>query len=203
MAARVAAIHSQNVASLGHVAVGLCAGRTLSGVEQRHVKASMVIFSGLALLPDLDYLGVAMGLPDEGPLGHRGAAHSLVPALLVGLLAALLAPRWSVGRWRLGLVAGLVVASHALLDSMTTGSRGAPLLWPFTFHRFAMPWRPIPNAPCGLSYISPLGLRVAATEFIQFFPFLLVAFRPANRRPPARPTPAPVAKAAQPVGVER
>ena len=163
----------------------------------------MVIFSGLALLPDLDYLGVAMGLPNEGPLGHRGAAHSLVPALLIGLLAALLAPRWGVARWRLGLVAGLVVASHALLDAMTTGSRGAPLLWPFTFHRFVMPWRPIPNAPCGLSYISPLGLRVAATEFIQFFPFLVVAFRPGGRRTAPVAAVAPVSKATRPLGAER
>jgi inner membrane protein len=163
----------------------------------------MVIFSGLALLPDLDYLAVAMGLPNEGPLGHRGAAHSLLPALAVGLLAALLAPRWSVSRWRLGLVAGLVVASHALLDAMTTGSRGAPLLWPFTFHRFAMPWRPIPNAPCGLGYISPLGLRVAATEFIQFFPFLVIAFRPATRRPATGAAPVPVPKTPRPLGAER
>ena len=163
----------------------------------------MVIFAGLALLPDLDYLGVAMGLPNEGPLGHRGAAHSLLPALVVGLLAALLAPRWGVSRWRLGLVAGLVVASHALLDAMTTGSRGAPLLWPFTFHRFAMPWRPIPNAPCGLAYISPLGLQVAETEFIQFFPFLVVAFRPAIRRGAPADAPVPVPKTARPLGAER
>lgn len=73
---------------------------------------------------------------------------------------------------------GLVVASHALLDAMTAHSRGVPLLWPLSFHRFEMPWRPIPDAPYGLAYVSLVGLRVAATEFLQFLPFLLFAARP-------------------------
>lgn len=152
----------------------------------------MVLFSGLALLPDLDYLGVMMGVPDAGPCGHRGATHSLIPPLVVAAIGAVVAARLALPRWRTAVLCGLAVGSHALLDAMTVGSRGVPLLWPLSFTRFEMPWRPIPNAPCGLDYLSREGLRVAVIELFQFLPLVLLALRPApgwrlswhNRRVP-------------------
>ena len=173
------------VASLGHLAIGMCAGRAFANDARDTHQASvhpasvMAIFAGLALLPDLDYVAVSLGLPDEGPLGHRGAAHSLVLPLLAAGVALAVARRLQLPASRLGLAVGLVVTSHAVLDAMTGGgSRGVPLLWPFCFHRFEAPWRPIPNAPCGLAYISRRGLAVAVTELVQFSPFLLYALRP-------------------------
>jgi inner membrane protein len=149
----------------------------------------MLACSGLSMLPDLDVIGVMMGVPDVGPCGHRGATHSLALPILVGLIAAALAPRWNLQRGRLAVICGLVVSSHLLLDAMTTASRGVPLLWPISFHRFALPWRPIPNAPCGLEYLSTAGLRVASIELVLFLPLLLVALWPARsvRRPGAPP----------------
>lgn len=141
----------------------------------------MAIFSGLAILPDADYLLVALGAPNEGPIGHRGAAHSLALVLLVAGVALTVAGRARLPAWRLALTAALAVASHAVLDAMTGGgSRGIPLLWPFSFYRFEAPWRPIPNAPCGLAYISRAGLAVAVTELIQFSPLLLYALGPSR-----------------------
>jgi len=173
------------MASLGHLAIGMCAGRAFANDARENHQATvrpasvMAVFAGLALLPDLDYVAVSFGLPDEGPLGHRGAAHSLVLPLLVAGLAVAMARRLRLPAWRLGLAVGLVVTSHAVLDAMTGGgSRGVPLLWPFCFHRFEAPWRPIPNAPCGLAYLSHTGLGVAATELVQFSPFLVYALRP-------------------------
>lgn len=139
----------------------------------------MLVCSGLSLLPDLDYLGVALGVPDMGPCGHRGASHSLVLPLLVTFVAAALFRGSALSRWRLGLICGLVVASHPVLDALTGDSRGVPLLWPVTFARFQMPWRPIPNPPCGLEFVSATGLRGAAVEFLLFLPLLLVALWPA------------------------
>lgn len=143
----------------------------------------MLVCSGLSLLPDLDYLAVMLGVPDVGPCGHRGATHALVLPLIVAASAAVAAPRFNMPRWRLSLICGLVVASHLLLDAMTTSSRGVPLLWPVTFHRFELPWRPIPNAPCGLEFVSALGLRVASIELLLFLPLLLVAFWPSAGGP--------------------
>jgi inner membrane protein len=174
--------HSLRVASLGHVAVGMLVGRTLPPGSDRRTAGTMAVCAGLALLPDLDYLGVMMGLVDSGPCGHRGATHSLIVPLLVASLAAAISPRFNLPRWRTAVLCGLAVASHALLDAMTVGSRGVPLLWPFTFARFEMPWRPIPNAPCGLHYLSAQGLRVATIELFQFFPVLLLALWPRSRR---------------------
>lgn len=145
---------------------------------ETRIAKPMLICSGLALLPDLDYVGVMLGVADTGPCGHRGATHSLIPALLIALLAAATAPRFSLPRARTAIIAGMVVASHALLDAMTESSRGVPVLWPINFARFEMPWRPIPNAPCGLAYISMTGLRVASVELIQFLPAIVVALWP-------------------------
>jgi inner membrane protein len=160
--------------------VGMLAGRVLTRQSGIRAIKPILICSGLALLPDLDYVGVMLGIADAGPCGHRGATHSLVPPLLIALLAALVAPRFHLPRWRAAAVLGLVVASHALLDAMTESSRGVPLLWPLSFARFEMPWRPIPNAPCGLAYLSMAGLRVASVELMQFLPVVLLTLWPSE-----------------------
>lgn len=159
-------------------------GERLGPSDRWRTVGAMLAFSGLALLPDLDYLGVMMGVPNSGPCGHRGASHSLVPVIAAALLAAAVAPRFRIARWQLALLAGAVVGSHALLDAMTVTSRGVPLFWPITFTRFEMPWRPIPNAPCGLEYVSREGLRVAVIEFFQFLPLLILALRPVKKMVP-------------------
>ena len=167
------------MASLGHLAIGMLVGRLYRPESPARAAVPMAIFSGLSLLPDLDYVGVMLGVPNVGPCGHRGASHSLVSALLIMLAVAALAPRLKLPRWRAAIGVGLVIASHPILDAMTSIGRGVPLLWPFSFHRFESPWRPIPDAPCGLEFISMTGLRVACVEFLQFFPLLVFALRPA------------------------
>jgi inner membrane protein len=158
-------------------------GRGFATATGARMGWTMAVFSGLAILPDADYLVVALGGPNEGPIGHRGAAHSLALVLLAAGVAFTFAGRARLPAWRLAVTVGLVVASHALLDAMTGGgSRGVPLLWPLSFHRFEAPWRPIPNAPCGLAYISRAGLGVAVTELIQFSPLLIYALRPSRWR---------------------
>jgi inner membrane protein len=185
------------VASLGHVAVGMLAGRALRPTDRALAVMPMVICSALSMLPDLDYVGVMLGIPDSGPCGHRGATHSLMAPVMVALLAFWVAPRLRLSRWRTALLCGLVVASHALLDASTLGSRGVPLMWPFSFTRFEMPWRPIPNAPCGFAYFSTAGLRVAAVELAQFLPVIVMALWPGTGlRPEPRPLAVPVTERA-------
>src|SRR5262245_61653671 len=121
------------MASFGHVAVGLLTGRLHGGGRDRgdgrpsgdgggtkrprpSSWKTLIVFAGLALLPDADVLLVAFGACDNGACGHRGASHSLPLAIAVGLLGALVA-------WRLGwpvlrtfVATTCAVASHALLD---------------------------------------------------------------------------------------
>ena len=137
----------------------------------------MAAWSALALLPDADVIGFAMGVRYADPWGHRGAAHSLAIALVVaGAIAFAARARTAPRRLlRLIAVATLVVASHGLLDTLTDGGLGVALFWPFSLTRYFAPWRPIPVAPIGLTFLSPYGFFVALTELALFAPLLVFA----------------------------
>jgi inner membrane protein len=167
------------VASIGHVAVGLTAARS-DGREARW--PSLLFWSALSLLPDIDVVGFMRGVPYGAPWGHRGATHSLALAIAggiaTGLAARVLRPRWfQRPPLQVALVATVVLASHGLLDTMTDGGLGAALLWPFSLTRFFAPWRPVPVAPIGPAFFTPDGAMIALTEVVLFLPLWLLAFR--------------------------
>jgi inner membrane protein len=173
------------VASIGHVAIGMAAGRRFTWRDGApRVLVAMLGFSALAMLPDADVLGFALGVPYGAPFGHRGALHSLAVAVAIGIAAAIVARARAPGARavRLGVYVGLVVASHGLLDAMTDGGKGVALLWPFTAHRYFFAWRPIPVAPIGAGFLSMRGLRVAAIELVEFAPFFAYALFARRRR---------------------
>jgi inner membrane protein len=175
------------MASLGHIAVGMAAARI-----DRHTPAprwsSMAWWSALSLLPDVDVVGFALGVNYGDPWGHRGATHSFTFSIALGLAVGL-AARWfkrpalrlagarSGQAARTGLIATIVLASHATLDTMTDGGLGCALLWPFDLTRYFAPWRPIPVAPIGLAFFSPYGGIIALTELALFSPLLIFALR--------------------------
>jgi inner membrane protein len=167
------------MASIGHAIVGAWAARIapLSGAPGRDA----LLLGSLALLPDLDVVAFALCVPYAAPFGHRGASHSLAAAVLVGLASALVARAWGGRAGRVGMVVGLVVASHGLLDALTDGGLGAALLWPFSNERFFAPWRPLPVAPIGARFWSARGLAVAATELAWFLPLLVWTGWPRRR----------------------
>jgi inner membrane protein len=191
------------MASYGHLAVGLLAGRLHGGADatrdERTSAGTLLFFATLAVLPDMDILGVACGVPDLGPFGHRGFSHSLVTALALGLLCGGLARRFGWPAVRTAVAATLAVASHGILDAFCEGGRGIPLLWPLADARFHAPWRVLPDAPRGLKMLSRPGLFDLAVEFAVFFPltaFALWRGRPAllrtgTTRAPARPESSP------------
>jgi inner membrane protein len=169
------------MASLGHIAVGIAAGRRWGGTAPAR---AMLAFSALSMAPDLDVIGMAAGVPYGAPWGHRGAAHSLVIAALLGLGFAALARGRSRPAPPFGptaLVAAAVAASHGLLDAMTTGGRGVAFFWPLSTHRYFLPWRPIPVAPIGVGFLSARGMAVGAWELLVFLPLLAYALWPRSR----------------------
>lgn len=171
------------MASLGHIAVGLAAGRYLAPppASRARLVRTMAALSALSLLPDADIIGFALGIPYAHPFGHRGASHALSVAAALGVLAGLAARRAGLPALRLSLIATLVVASHGLLDTLTDGGLGIALLWPFSNERFFAPVRPIPVAPIGAAFFSPRGLHCAIIESFYFLPFLLYALWPRRR----------------------
>jgi inner membrane protein len=169
------------VASVGHVIVGLAAGRLWAGggASTSQLTWAMLAFSALALLPDADVVTFAFGIPYAHPFGHRGASHSVVFAALVGALIGLVARLRAHGRpLRLAALSAAVVVSHPLLDAMTTGGLGVAWAWPWSAERAFLPWRPIPVSPIGAGFLSERGLKVALTELVQGLPLWLWALWP-------------------------
>jgi len=172
------------VASIGHILVGAAASKAYR-TGQRTIwspVAAAVFWSGLSLLPDVDVIGFRLGVRYADPWGHRGATHSFAFALAVATIVWIVAKAARLPAGRTALVALAVVASHALLDTMTDGGLGCALLYPFSNARFFAPWRPIPVAPIGPAFLSGRGLRIAIIETIAMSPFLIYALWPRRQR---------------------
>ena len=78
--------------------------------------------------------------------GHRGLTHSIPFAMVLGAAPArsrLLGPGWTGSRLNLWIWLSLVIASHGVLDTVTSYGAGVTLLAPFSWHRFKAPWIPI------------------------------------------------------------
>jgi inner membrane protein len=144
--------------------------------------SAVAFWSAVSLLPDLDVIGFSFGVRYANPWGHRGATHSLAIAALVGVAGGLVARRFAKPPLRTGIMIALVLASHAVLDTMTDGGLGCALFWPFDRTRYFAPWRPIPVAPIGFGFLSPVGVAIALTELVLFAPLLVFAvWRPGRR----------------------
>lgn len=172
------------MASVGHLAVGLCLGRyLLPSVSTKQTWLGMGIMAALALLPDADVIAFVLRIPYAAPWGHRGASHSLALGIAGGLLCGtLLSPLWS-SRFRTIFAATIAIVSHGLLDCLTDGGLGVALLWPYSLTRYFAPLRPIPVAPIGLGLLSSRGLAVLFTETIYFLPLFVLALWPQKKRP--------------------
>ena len=174
------------MASLGHVAVGMAAARLYHHASPPRW-SSLASWSALSLLPDVDVIGFAFGVDYGDPWGHRGATHSIAFSVGLALAIGIAARRFKRPFVRTFLFASAVLASHAILDTMTDGGLGCALWWPIDLARYFAPWRPIPVAPIGPDFFSREGGVVALTELVLFAPLLLYALRFSRR--PAKPIP--------------
>ena len=155
--------------ALTHVMVPVALG--VAVVRRKPPFGFGLLTMGLAVLPDLDTIGLRLGIPYEHFWGHRGFMHSLTFALAVSVVAAFAAGRWLrptfKTTWRLGLFLLAVTATHPLLDAMTDGGLGVALFSPFDETRYFLPFRPIQVSPIGLRYVfSPWGLAVILSELL-------------------------------------
>ena len=150
---------------MSHAVVGVALG-TLTSVPFRR-RAFWTLAAVLPVLPDLDVLGRAFGVPFSSPWGHRGLSHSLVGAVVVGVLAALLAHRrLALPFARLAVYFVAITASHGILDALTDGGPGIAFLAPFDNTRYFFPWRPIPVSPLAAHFFSEWGWRVFKLELL-------------------------------------
>lgn len=171
------------MASVLHLAVGMAAGRYYADRTERPAAwPSMVAFAALSHAPDLDVWAFRLGIPYEAPWGHRGAAHSLLLAVVVGLLLGAITRLGKNGPFLLtALFAAFVAASHGVLDGMTDGGEGVAFFWPFDTTRYFLPWRPLPVAPLGFGVFSVRAAGVFLGEAVLGLPLFWYALE--RRRP--------------------
>ena len=83
-------------------------GSTLVACGLSRPRATLVVLGAvLAVVPDLDVVGIAFGWGLDHPLGHRGLSHSVLAALTLAVLGTLaIRARPPERRWRIWLVPG-------------------------------------------------------------------------------------------------
>jgi len=125
----------------------------------------MALALACAVLPDIDAVGLWLGIPYDHPFGHRGFTHSLPFAVALAGGGTLLAPAVEAQPLTAFGVLLVSAASHGLLDALTNGGLGIALFSPFSQRRYFLPWRVIEVSPLRPSELfSRRGLRVLRAE---------------------------------------
>jgi inner membrane protein len=125
---------------LGHSIVGLATGRMAGDVGRRSPWRWYAFAVIAANAADFDFIpGLLAG---DANRFHQLASHSILAAVVFGLLTGLVVRGRVAKPVGLGFAAGLVYATHLLLDCLTFDGRppvGIPLLWPFSDETFIAP----------------------------------------------------------------
>ena len=125
----------------------------------------LVLAFACALLPDVDALGLWLGIPYEHPFGHRGFTHSLPFAGVLAAAGTYLAQATGADAAVAFGVLAASAASHGLLDGMTDGGLGIAFFSPFSHRRHFLPWRVIEVSPLRpAALFTRHGLRVLRSE---------------------------------------
>jgi inner membrane protein len=119
-----------------------------------------------AMVPDLDVIGLAVGVPWGHMLGHRGLTHSPIFAAALAALTTWTLLRGDGRPGAVWLFLFLATASHGVLDAMTDGGSGVAFLAPLSGARYFLPWRPIPVAPLAFRFFSARGWQVLQAEML-------------------------------------
>ena len=160
---------------LSHLAVPLALTAALGG--DIVPPGLMALALACAVLPDIDALGLWLGIPYEHPFGHRGFTHSLLFAVMLAGTGTLLASRLGYDPLTAFGVLLVSAASHGLIDAMTNGGLGIAFFSPFSHRRGFLPWRVIEVSPLRPSALfSRRGFGVLRSELRWvWMPSLVVA----------------------------
>jgi len=105
--------------SITHIALGACIGEALLG--KKLGRRAMLLGAASQSLPDIDFVASFWLDTAEDLLAHRGFTHSLLFALIITPVLALLAERWhrphniNLKKWNLFF--GIELLTHLFLDA--------------------------------------------------------------------------------------
>ncbi len=139
--------------------------------RSKELRRSLVLWSLLCpVIPDLDVIAFAFGIPYGDFWGHRGFSHSLVFAFILSVIivALFLRNHNLVGKQKIFLMLYFFVltASHGIFDALTNGGLGVAFFSPFDDVRYFFPFTPIQVSPIGPGFFSARGLRVLFSEMV-------------------------------------
>ena len=131
--------------SVGHALVAVTVAAAL--LPPPRPRRFALLVATCAILPDIDAIGRPFGLPDLEFLGgHRALTHSLVFAAVLGAIVGFLctrAPELRRVRVRACAVIAIAIATHGVLDAMTTYGAGVAFAAPFSWTRYTFGWTPL------------------------------------------------------------
>src|SRR5882757_8100830 len=137
-----------------HFLVGAALGQA-AGARLRSDWRFWTVALVCSALPDVDVIGFGFGVRYGDLWGHRGMTHSILFAVVAGILA---------GSWFGG--SRLEKIGQGVLDAITNGGLGIAFLSPFDPTRYFLPWRPILVSPIGAAFFSSRGLAVIWSEVL-------------------------------------
>ncbi len=143
------------------IAISMAVGSTI--IPGRLLAAGILA----SVLPDLDLIGLRMGIPYGDAFGHRGASHSIFVAVFFGIIAAIFSKQLHCTKLIAFVIVTVAGASHAVLDMLTNGGGGVALLWPLTEQRYFFEVRVIEVAPLSVRrLLGPAGWQVLKSEIL-------------------------------------
>jgi len=170
---------------LGHSLAGFVIHLCAAGKQPRRQWPTLLLLITLANLPDIDFV-VGYFIGEHGAY-HRGPSHSLIVALLIGIvLGGLIGTR--TGRYMAPTVlASAAYASHIVLDmligSELSGTFGLQIFWPLSSERFTLPWSVFRMAADSIiatgpitTLFSPAILPLVTRELQIMLPVVLVSW---------------------------
>ncbi len=170
---------------LGHSLLGLLSGELTKPVAKNTQRYWWLLGMIAGNAADLDFLpGLFAGDLNRY---HHQASHSILAALLAGLLVWQILTRYSNHAGRAGLLTSLAYGSHLLADYLTADYRpplGIPLFWPFSPEYYLSPYILLDGVKHGvpgdssltslLQILSWHNLQLLFVELLFFSPPLLL-----------------------------
>ena len=96
--------------------------------------------------------------------------------MLLGLVAAWIAPALRSSRLGAFFFVCVSAASHGLADMLTNGGKGVALFWPVSGARYFWPVTPVQVSPIGVGFFSAEGFSVLVSELKWIFlPLVMIA----------------------------